>query len=175
MLPRDNAHDYPFVLRPMRINDLVSVLHIQSCCYDQSKQESEASFLSKLQASPSTCLIAEQNGHNVSYLIALPSDSALPPPLHAPNYTPPQRPDCLYLHDLAIHPAARGTGIATALIHLFFQRAQEAGLRHASLTAVNNSQSFWARYGFQPIEPDTRLASRLASYGQEAQYMRLKL
>ena len=53
-----------------------------------------------------------------------------------------------YLHDLALLPKARGLGAAGDIVGIALAQATVAGFRTASLVAVNNSQPFWQRQGF---------------------------
>jgi GNAT superfamily N-acetyltransferase len=159
----------------MQPEDLSIVLDIQSCCHDDAKLESRHSFLAKLRASPGTSFIGLVAGESVAYLVAVPAMADSPPPLNRPDFSVPPGADALYLHDLAVHPAARGTGVAAVLIEAYFEAAQRSGVRLACLTAVNDAASYWARYGFQPTRLVESDLARLASYGEGAQYMSMRI
>ena len=163
------------VVRAMRAEDLAMVLGIQSRCYDEAKLESHQSFLAKLEASPTTCFIALAAEAPVGYLVAVPIEAGIPPPLHSPDYLVPPDANALYLHDLAVHPAARGAGVAAALIEAYFQAIKRSRAQFASLTAVNDSSSFWERYGFQPEASVASSSGRMATYGESAQYMSMRV
>jgi len=164
--------DKETVVRAMGVEDLPAVLQIQSLCHEAANLEPEASFLAKLTASPATCFMAMVGESPAGYLVAVPSRSEAPPPLHSPVYAVPSAPDSLYLHDLAVHPRARGSGVAGMLIGAYFDRLQRQGLAFACLTAVNGSSAYWARYGFRVVAPGSADAARLATYGEGARYMR---
>lgn len=159
------------VTRPMRAEDMASVLEIQSCCYDETKLESEQSFLAKLRASPTSCFVALVPDRLAGYLVAVPAEAGSPPPLNSPSFAVPPTADALYLHDLAIHPAARGAGVAAALIEAYFQALEQMKAQFACLTAVNDSTSFWERYGFRVATPTGSAAGHMETYGEEARYM----
>lgn len=159
------------VVRPMRAEDIASVLEIQSCCYDETKLESEQSFLAKLKASPTSCFVALVPDGLAGYLVAVPAEAGSPPPLNGPSYSVPLTANALYLHDLALHPAARGTGVAVALIEAYFQALKQLKVQFACLTAVNDSKSFWERYGFRAAVPTGSGAGHMETYGEEARYM----
>jgi ribosomal protein S18 acetylase RimI-like enzyme len=159
-------------LRALRAEDVAAVLEIQAQCYDDAKLESAQSFIVKLQAAPASCFLALFGEQVAGYLFAMPADADEPPPLHGSTYEVPAGANSLYLHDLAVHPDARGAGVADALIARYFQARAELGLRFACLTAVNGSSGFWARHGFALVPPDSALVARLASYGEGACYMR---
>jgi ribosomal protein S18 acetylase RimI-like enzyme len=155
----------------MQEHDLVSVLQIQRESFDDATQESHQSFQAKLTASPSTCFVAMQGHSVVGYLVALLADSENPPKLNGDSYEVPHIPDCLYLHDLSVARCARGTGVAKLLIEAFLLVLKQHGLAKACLTAVNNSSSYWERYGFQVVLPAGKVGERVSTYGVGARYM----
>ncbi|XHS77215.1 GNAT family N-acetyltransferase [Burkholderiaceae bacterium UC74_6] len=148
------------------------MIDIQACCYDAAKLESAQSFLAKVQASPASCFMAWIDDRPAGYLVAMPADAQEPPPLHGETYAVPAGANSLYLHDLSVHPGARGKGVAEALVRAFFQARLQLDLRFACLTAVNGSSGFWAPHGFRPVAETDALASCLAGYGDGARYMR---
>lgn len=158
-------------IRPMQLADLPAILDIQAVCYTTITPESEASLSAKLRASPRTCFIAEQNGKAVGYLISLPWDRHQPPELDARQCHPPAQPNCLYLHDLAVAPAARKSGAGRALTAAFFKALDTLQLPCASLIAIQGSGSYWSRYGFRPAPLTAQLKNILAKYGRDAGYM----
>lgn len=162
-------------IRPLHAHDLSAVLAIQLCCHDAARQESAQSFDVKRQASPASCLIASLDGRSVGYLVAIPVKAGQPPPLNGATCPVPPDADALYLHDLAVHPDARGAGVAVALVRAFFDVLGRQGFSQACLTAVNGSTAFWQRQGFRDAAPDAAAACGLASYGDGAQYMSLSL
>jgi GNAT superfamily N-acetyltransferase len=161
------------VVRTMRQEDLAAVLDIQSCCHDETKLESNDSFLAKLEASPATCFIALIGETPVGYLVAVPAEGGNPPPLNSPTYSMPPTANALYLHDLAVHSAAQGAGVAVALIEAYFGAVRRSNLPFACLTAVNDSGAFWARYGFRPASLTG--PGSMDTYGTGAQHMSMRV
>lgn len=151
--------------------DIAAVLAIQAVCYTEITPESDTSLHAKLSASQSTCFIASLDGTVVGYLISLPWECASPPALNAATCRLPPSPDCLYLHDLAVAPRARRSGAARALVEACLTSMSGLGLQRASLVAVQNSVSYWERYGFQAVPPSVPLQAKLASYGTGVSYM----
>ncbi len=165
----------PIDIRPLQAHDLQAVLEIQGFCHDASRLESARSFDAKRQASPASCLIASLDGRSVGYLVAIPVKDGQPPPLNAATCPVPPDADALYLHDLAVHPDARGAGVGEALVQAFFHAARRSNLSQACLIAVNSSAAFWQRQGFRRARVDDAKAGGLASYGEGAQYMSCSL
>ncbi len=158
-------------VRSMRLADLPDVLRIQAVCYTELVPESIDSFRSKVEASPSTCFVASIEGEIVGYLIALLWDYSAPPELNAQTCCPPDSPNCLYLHDLAVLPAARKAGAGALLVNSFFDALQRSTLRRASLIAVQDSARYWERFGFRVASVSDSLRSKIATYGSQVNYM----
>lgn len=167
------SDDRNFVVkvRPMGVADLPSVLEIQAVCYTEIVPESLESFVAKLMAAPASCFIAAIERRTVGYLVAVPSAFGHPPPLDQAHCRLPLRPDCLHLHDLAVAPAARATGAGRLLVDAFFAHLRESELPRASLIAIQDSAPYWQRRGFNPVPLAGSLQTKLASYGQNVQYM----
>ena len=92
------------------------------------------------------------------------------PPLNTLLKRLPPEPDTYYLHDLALLPAARGTGAAAMIVGDMLRHARGAGFASASLVAVNGSLPFWYKHGFREV-PAPELVQKLASYGAAARLM----
>lgn len=158
-------------IRRMLPSDLPSILKIQSACYTEVEPESYESLLSKLRASPTTCLVAISSGSTVGYLLALPWSRLSPPTLNSDRCVLPRSPDCLYLHDLAVSPSARGRRIGDALFDRFLSTLRHFEFNCATLIAVQRSAGYWNRYGFQEVALDANLRAILRAYGTGAVYM----
>ncbi|MDI2091584.1 GNAT family N-acetyltransferase [Commensalibacter oyaizuii] len=160
---------------PATLNDLEAILQIQDSCYFEIEPESKEAMASKIITSPDTCFIAKDQHSIKGYLLALPSILGKPPQLHMETQELETNPNCLYLHDMAIDPSARGLGISKLLFQKFINTAHQKRLHHACLISIQNSVSFWQQYGFAVVEPDTYLQSKLESYGDNAVYMECRL
>ena len=151
--------------------DLPAILRIQSRCYTAIVPESAESMGAKLAASPATCFVAQRAGEVVAYLLALPWRFDHPPHLDAPDCVLPEEPDTLYLHDLAVDPAARGSGASQALVKAFLTALTESGIGRASLIAIQGSAPWWEGHGFRAALTTPTLDARLAGYGSDVRYM----
>jgi predicted N-acetyltransferase YhbS len=158
-------------IRPMRHTDLPLILEIQTLCYTELTPESEDSLRAKLNASPSTCHVACEQDKVIGYLISSPWLFESPPELNAASHDLPPDPDSLYLHDLAVTPAARKSGAGRALVEKFIAQTRTMSFSHASLIAVQGSKLYWQRYGFQPVPQTAALRTKLSSYGGNVEYM----
>ena len=163
-------------IRAAQTCDLPEIMKIQQLCYSSIEPESSQSMQAKLQTAGQTCLVAErvESVGLLAYFLAMPWMFANPPELDQPDCCLPEEPDCLYLHDLAVSPAARGTGAGRALVQAMLSRFEESGLARASLISIQNSAAFWASHGFVPVQNLTvSLRQKLSGYGPGAVYMHL--
>ena len=159
------------MIRALGLHDLPGLLAVQLACYGADFVESAEVFARRL-ASPANCSLAlEQDGRIVGYLAAYRSALHKVTPLHG-DFDTVEAPDTLYLHDLAVHPAHAGRGLAAALLAPLWQRARAEGLRHSALVAVQGAQGYWERHGYAVLAlPDAGQRQRLAGYGGGAIYM----
>jgi GNAT superfamily N-acetyltransferase len=121
---------------------------------------------------PAGCLIAESaEGTVLGYAVSHPGLLGRPPALDSLLGRISPDADCLYLHDVALLPGARGLGFGESLVDLLRALGSRSGVRVLALTAVNRSTPYWRRRGFSDYSGDRMLAAKLASYGGDAVYM----
>ncbi len=167
-------------VRVLHPHDLLAVHALQSQSYPLGYQEPVEAFAAKLDASPETAWGVDhpaRSGLLLGYLFCLPIRGLQWPALHAAQCLPAQHPDGLYLHDLCLHPDARGQGLGYALVHQARQWALEQGLAALRLIAVQGSVPYWQKQGFSRV-PDSVLlqhAADLSSFGAQACAMAMPL
>ncbi len=172
--------DMPPSIRRLLASDLPAVHALQALCYPQGYQEPVDAFAAKLMASPDTAWGVdhpEQTGVLLAYLFGLPIQGVRWPSLHAAHCPSPEGADGLYLHDLSLHPDARGQGWGQALVAQAMQWATAGGLQALRLIAVQGSVPYWQKLGFAPI-PDDELRAQgadLRSFGAQACAMALRV
>lgn len=146
-----------------RVDAIARVVHL-------AHPERAEVFAERLALFARGCLVLEQDGALLGYAIAHPWTRAEPPVLDTLLGALPPRPDCLYLHDVALLAIARGTGASARLLSLLDRLARAARLGRIALIAIPGTAGFWRRQGFVPVaRPE--LAAKLASYGAGAQVM----
>ncbi len=160
----------PLAWRPMAEADIDAVERIAGLIHPSFHERPEV-FVERLALFPAGSLIAEATDGPVGYAVAHPWLIGRPPALDTMLGAIPPEADCLYLHDVAILPAARGRKLTERLVERLQRLAAGLGLRRLALTSVNATAVMWARYGFATIAPDDVLAAKLASYGSDAVYM----
>lgn len=166
--------------RPLAAGDLDAVVAIADIVHP-SYPERRAAFADKLTLAPEACfaLLDERSfagnttDHDESiagYAIGYPWRRRTIAPLDTVLGALPADAETLYVHDIAVLPAARGRGAAAAVIEHLAAAAQARGLPWLSLVAVYGAQALWARCGFVAVE-DAALRCALAPYGAGARYM----
>lgn len=156
----------------MTLADLSLVLAIQQRCYPPAYHEPLAAFENKLKQAPDSAWLAVSGAHALAYLVTLPVDETHFPALHAANWAPPPQAKWLYLHDLAVDPDHRGSGAGQRLIEQALGHARARNTDGLALVAVQGSQPYWARQGFQArAAGHAALLETLRSFGDDACFM----
>lgn len=138
------------VIRPLTPADVNQVLELQELAYAQNYLESAESFTVKIAAGPETCFGAWVEGQLVGYLVAVPLASDAPVDLNSTEIEPIAMGEAqvVYIHDLAVRPERRKTGLGDVLLVHLHDSATRYGLGAYSLVAVQKSAEYWAQRGF---------------------------
>jgi len=104
------------------------------------------------------------------YVLSHPWRFAVVPALNNPLGAIPKDADTYYVHDIAVLPMARRVGAASEIVGGLIKHAEAGGFATASLVAVNHSQGFWERHGFEVRTP-AGTSDKLLSYGADARFM----
>lgn len=155
--------------RALTAADLPAVVAIAAVVHPDYP-EGEEVFAERLALFPEGCRIALRDGQAVGYALAHPWTLGSPPALDTLLGALPERPDCLYLHDVALLAATRGSGLGQALVEDLLALARRHRFAHLALVAVNRSADYWMARGFRVVD-DPALARKLASYSADARYM----
>ncbi len=158
-------------LRGLQSADLPGLMALQVQAYGAGFVEPTAVMAQRLAITPDTVWgLFDASGAMRAYLLAYRSVSGAVASLHQP-FDPAPRPTALYLHDLAVHPSAKGLGLGPRLVAAALALARAEGLEGLGLVAVQGSQPFWRRQGFQDRRPDAASQATLAGYGEGAVYL----
>ena len=132
--------------------------------------EDPAVFAACYRAYPAGChVLAGDDDGIAGYLVSHPAILGSPPLLNTPMVDLPHRPDCYYLHDLALGPATRGRGLAGQAVTIAVEEARTAGFDVVALIAVGDAHGFWERHGFM-LHGDGMI-DPAKGYGDEARAM----
>lgn len=105
----------------------------------------------------------------LGYALSHPWTLAAPPALDTFLGRLPPTANCLFVHDVAVLPEARGHGAGPAFLALATEVARRYGLPTIALVAAYGTERLWGRHGFAPIEGEPPPC--LAEYGEHARYM----
>lgn len=156
--------------RPMGPDDLDAVTGIAAIGFPDHF-EGRACFANRLGLYPSGCFVLTgEDDEPKGYLVAYPWRAQSAPPLNTLIEAIPVDVEVLYLHDLALHPDARGQGASRFIVERLARDATADGWPALALVAVNAAAPFWEGQGFSVVETPG-MAAKLASYGPDARYM----
>lgn len=157
------------VWRPLRPGDLDALCDLAAAVHPGLPERREI-FEEKLRLFPAGCFALEAAGALAGYALSHPWRLYDVPPLDAFLERLPASPDCIYLHDVAVAPAARRHGAARKLIERLSDVARTEGMRAIALTSVYGSDALWRELGFEGAS-NASLANNLQNYGRGALYM----
>lgn len=80
--------------------------------------------------------------------------------------------DQYYIHDVAILPEYQGKGYARTCIEKLLQVANSFAT--TGLISVYGTTPFWQKYGFQHVESNKELFTKLEDYGENAVFLERK-
>lgn len=160
------------VWRPLRAADIDGVVAVARLAFPDHF-EARACFVERLALFAPGCfaLAPADGGPLRGYLIAYPWPFGAIPPLDTLLGGLPESRAAFYLHDLALHPEARGQGHARPAVERLCRELRMLGGQRVALVSVNDSVPFWQSMGFAPVTGDAAIERKLASYGDDATYM----
>ena len=159
------------LLRALERSDLEAALAMQNASYPAFLCEDPEAFASRMTVPGSLCLAAMRSDRLVAYLIAHASITRAPFPVGHVLGADDAGHDVLFIHDLCVSAAGRGTNLGQRIIDHAFDLAAQAGLPRAELIAVEGAASYWSRLGFVEEACSPVLAAKIASYGADARWM----
>jgi len=156
--------------RPMTADDLDIVTEIAAISFPDHFEGRDC-FESRLALYPSGCFVLSgEDAAPKGYLVAYPWRAGAAPALNTRVDALPADAKVVYLHDVALHPDARGQGWARPIVERLAGEANAAGWPALALVAVNDAAPFWKGLGFTAVEAPG-IAAKVASYGADARYM----
>jgi GNAT superfamily N-acetyltransferase len=154
--------------RAMTAADLAAVFAISAALHPDLPERPEV-LGEKFRLFPQGCFVLERAGEAVGYALSHPWLENAVPPLDTFLGEIPREASCLYLHDAAVLPGARGQASAL-LVDRLRMIAEGQGLSRLALVSVYGTTRLWGRFGFAAAD-DPALAGKLACYGPTARYM----
>lgn len=161
----------PATWRAMTGDDLVAVDRIARIVHP-GYPEDPAVMAERLRLFPAGCLVAiePETGAHLGYAVAHPARPGHPPALDSLIGAVASADTALHVHDIALLPQTRRSGLGARVVRHLVQVALAAGLPEMSLVAVGDAAPYWERLGFRD-SPTADGGVALASYGAAARYM----
>lgn len=154
------------IWRLMQASDIAKVMALADELHPGLPERAEV-FAERQRLYPRGCWVLEQEGEILGYAVSHPVAPDSPPKLDSFLGQIPTGITDYYIHDVALSPKLRGSGLARAGIERLLEQAK--GHRQVVLISVYGTGSFWSRFGFQPTSAN--LGGKLAAYGEDAIYM----
>lgn len=155
--------------RVLSPDELPRVDAIAALVHPQLPERSEV-LAEKLALFPIGCFAFVCGGIMQGYALAHPWRLFDAPALDSFLYAIPGDADCLFLHDVALLPQARGHGAVILLMRRLHELAQSQNLPFISCMSVYGTEKMWARHGFKKSS-DLNKSEILLAYGPGAAYM----
>lgn len=156
---------------PAELSDARAIFEVQRIAH-ALHPEAVAVLAERIALSPAGCFVLRSGTEIVGYVLSHPWRRFVPPPLDTVLGSIPGDNAVWYLHDLALLPAARGSGAAGRIVPRLANVARGEGFKVMALVSVNGSQGFWRRQGFGLRTGEARA---LDPYGEDAAYMEFEL
>lgn len=158
------------LIRTLSTEDLPLIMQIQAACYPAHFNEAAEVFAERIANYAHSSWLALRNNQALGYLFTYPTQLGQVCKLGS-GFSTSQAANCLYLHDMAVLPEAKGQGIASALLSTALQYGRQRKLRHSALVAVQNSATFWQKFGYSISSLESEQQMNLLSYGDQAHYL----
>jgi len=159
----------PFTWMPIQDQDLADIDRLATDVHPGLRERPEV-FAEKIRLFPEGCRKLVIDGRISGYGIAHPWQLYEIPKLDAFLEILPSSPGCLYIHDVAAHPSARGMNASGFFLEASRVTARSKGIRKLACVSVYGTDEFWSRSGFRIFASD-EISGKLKSYGDTAKYM----
>ena len=154
---------------PISASDIVVVDAIATAIHPGLPESPEV-FSEKVHLFPSGCFKYVKNNNVMGYGISHPWLLFQIPPLDELLGGIPTNADCMYIHDVAILPAARGNNAAGKYVDKIREVAKLNNLEKIACVSVYGTDVLWGRFGFKIVQSDG-INNKLLTYGNSAKYM----
>jgi len=137
--------------RPMRSDDAATASDVANAIH-LSYPEDPFVVRDRLSVYPQGCFVLADDTRLYGYFVSHPWVLGAPPALDTALGALPEKPDCFYLHDMALLADVRGQGHALTGLQIVLDLARAGGFSTVFLMAVGDAHGFWERTGFTRYE-----------------------
>jgi len=139
-------------IRRIEEGDLGKVLEIARLSYTEEFYEDEEIYKMKCKFYPEGTLLLLCDGKEAGYLISHPAEDDVVYSLNNYSLKSSGKENCMYLHDVTIHPDFRKKGLMGRLMERFNELTKKEGFTRQTLVSVQGSRPIWEKYGFSVVK-----------------------
>lgn len=157
--------------KPLDLLFFDRINQIGDICYPDLPETPEI-FRHRIEQFPEGCRMLIKDEEIVGYGIAYPWELLSIPPLDSYLKPLPKLPLCMYIHDVAILPEARGHSASKDYVEYISELALSMSINFVCGVSVHGTSSLWKKYilGCKTYS-DNEVKSQLGTYGFDAVYM----
>jgi len=123
-------------------------------------------YAERIALAPGGCWVLVDAADTViGHCISHPWVRRTPPAMHILLGSLLSNPDCWYLHDVVVAPAARGTKAVERLLPILSRIVSTHRIDTLALIAVGGADAYWSRQGFDAVPGSAD------GFGEDAVYM----
>ena len=138
-------------VRPLERGDIGALHDLEAEVYVPALHVSDAAFLRLMDLYPAGAIGAFDDEGLCGYAVGVPVRAGATLDLHVPLAALDEHADTFYVHDVAVAPRRRGTGLGRALGTRLVEHARANGFTRGELVSVQGSAPFWEKLGFRRV------------------------
>lgn len=139
------------IIRNIEKEEIQKASDLADTIYPIELYESNDVFFRRYELYPQGIFGAFNEGELIGYIFSHPWTSSCIVPLNS-LIVLPQKTDSYYIHDVAVLKRHRGMNIAKKLVESVIEVGIKNGYNDFRLVSVNNTETFWNKFGFNVIE-----------------------
>ena len=147
---RENMLEY--TIKQLKSDNIDDLMLLEEKCFNGDLLEDRDSFLYATNIYPKGAVLLYVGDSIAGSLFFHPYMEGVIQDINSINSILTGNENCMYLHSFSIHPSFRGKGLTHILFDHFNQVSLNDGYFIQALVAVQNSELFWMRYGFNSVK-----------------------
>ena len=138
-------------IKQLNRNNIEDLMLLEKKCFSESLAEGKDSFFHAAEIYPKGSVLLYIKDKIAGALFFHPYFEGKVQKIKSTGITLTGEENCMYLHSFSIHPDFRGKGLTQILFDHFNNVSLEEGYKIQALMAVQGSEEFWVRYGFESV------------------------
>lgn len=142
------------VIREARPSEAATICALEQLCFPANEAADGEEMLERLKLFPENFLVAEVDGILRGYIDGASSDQCrIDPSMYHDASRHVSGGDYLLVYGVAVHPNARGQGIASMLLKSYAALAKKRGQKGVALRCKDYEVRYYSRLGFRDLGP----------------------